>query len=375
MRVIIIDDDKAMLLILKRIFNKIQGVEVINIFNSSSNVLEFLKEFSIDMVFLDINMPGENGVELAKKIKKANSIIDIVFITSYREYAVEAFDICAFDYIVKPVLSERLQRTISRALKKRSLLVEKALAKEKNISVYLFGGIDVSSQRLGTVKWPSTKSMELFAYLLLKEGRKVPKNIIIEDIFPGMPLKNAENYLKTAVYQIRKVLEHHDSKLLLTSSNGDYRLECSDFYVDFMDFREKIQKLEKIDASNLQKALDVEKMYVGDLLGDRSYYWSMLEREKYLNQYLNLIKKLGKYYFDNGDMEKASYILKKLIKISPLQEEANCLFMKVLAVQKNKKSLTKYYEGYVRMLKRELDICPEPVVIDLYGKLMNGFSN
>ncbi|QXE20700.1 response regulator [Clostridium sp. 001] len=373
MRVIIIDDDKAMLLILKRIFNKIPEVEVINTFNSSSNVLEFLKEFSIDMVFLDINMPGENGVELAKKIKKANSIIDIVFITSYREYAVEAFDICAFDYIVKPVLSERLQRTISRALKKRSVLVEKALSKEKNISVYLFGGIDVSSQSLGTVKWLSTKSMELFAYLLLKEGRKVPKNIVIEDIFPGMPLKNAENYLKTAVYQIRKVIEHHGLKLLLTSSNGAYKLECSDFYVDFMDFREKIQKLEKIDASNLQEALNVEKMYVGDLLGDRSYYWSMSEREKYLNQYLSLAKKLGKYYFDNGNMEQASYILKKIIKISPLQEEANYLFMKVFAAQKNKKLLMKHYEGYVKMLKRELDICPEPAVIDLYRKLINGF--
>lgn len=373
MRVIIIDDDKAMLLILKRIFNKIPGVEVINTFNSSSNVLEFVKEHNIDMAFLDINMPGENGMELAKKILKTSPLTDIVFTTSYREYAVEAFDICAFDYIVKPVLVERLRRTVSRALKKRSVLVEKALAKEKNISVYLFGGIDVSSQIVGTVKWTSTKSMELFVYLLLKESRNISKNVIIEDIFRGMPLKNAENYLKTSVYQIRKVLEHHGLKLLLTSSNGAYKLECSGFYVDFMDFREKIQKLEKIDASNLQEALDVEKMYIGDLLGDRSYYWSMSEREKYLNQYLSLAQKLGKYYFDNGNMEQASYILKKIIKISPLHEEANYLFMKVFAAQKNKKLLMKHYEGYVRMLKRELDICPEPAVIDLYEKLMNGF--
>jgi Response regulator containing CheY-like receiver and SARP domains len=375
MKVILIDDDKAMLLILKRIFNKIQGVKVINTFNNSINVLEFVKEHNIDMAFLDINMPGENGVDLAKKILKTSPLTDIVFTTSYREYAVEAFDICAFDYIVKPVLVERLQRTVSRALKKRSVLVEKALAKEKKFSVYLLGGIDVSSQILGTVKWISTKSMELFVYLLLKESRNISKNVIIEDIFRGMPLKNAENYLKTAVYQIRKALEPHDSNSLLISNNGYYKLEYDDFYVDFIDFEERIEKLEKIDSSNLQKALAAEKIYLGDLLGDRVYYWSMSEREKYLDQYLSLAKKLGKYYFDNGNMEQASYILKKLIKINPFHEETNCLFMKVFAAQNNKKLLMRHYEVYVRMLKRELDICPEPAMTDLYGKLMKGFNN
>ncbi|OAA87027.1 response regulator [Clostridium coskatii] len=375
MKVILVDDDKAMILILKRILNKIEGVEIVNTFDSSRDVLEFIKNCNIDMIFLDINIPGENGVGLARKILETSPSTDIVFITSYREYAVEAFDICAFDYIVKPILAERLQRTIRRAFEKRELLTEKASVKEKNISVYLFGGIDVNSKSLGTVKWLSSKSRELFVYLLVKEGWNISKNIIIEDIFQGMPLKNAENYLKTAVYQLRKALQPHDSNSLLISSNGTYKLECSDFYVDFMYFREKIKKFNKIDSSNLQEALAVEKIYVGDLLGDMVYYWSIAEREKYLNHYFNLLEKLGKYYFNNGDMVQASYILKKLIKINPLREEPNCILMNIFAVQKDKKSLMKHYESYVRMLKRELDICPEAAMTDLYGKLINSFNN
>ena len=296
MKVILVDDDKGMILILKRILGKIPGVEIVNTFNNSVNVLEFIKDYNIDMVFVDISMPGENGVQLARKISIASPLTDIVFTTSHKEYAVDAFEICAFDYLVKPILQERLERTIKRAFEKRASVIKKTLVKEKNISVYLFGGIDVSSQTLGAVKWMSAKSMELFTYLLLKEGRNISKNIIIEDIFHGMPLKNAENYLKTAIYQIRKALEPHDSNSLLISNNGYYKLECSNFYVDFMEFEKKIEKLKEIDSSNVKEALDTEKLFTGDLLGDRAYYWSITEREQYLNYYLNLAKKLGNIF-------------------------------------------------------------------------------
>ena len=373
MKVILVDDDKAMLLILKRILGKIEGIEIVNTFNNARNVLEFIKDNNIDMVFVDIKMPEENGLELAKKILCTSTMTDIVFTTSYREYAVEAFDICAFDYLVKPISKERVERTIRRAFEKRETLVEKKLEKQNNISVYLLGGIDVSSKNAGAVKWTSAKSIELFAYLLLKEGRNISKSLIIEDVFPGMPLKNAENYLKTAVYQIRKALEAHDSNLLLISNNGSYKLECSNFYVDFMDFQEKLQKLKEINSSNVKEALEAEKIFAGGLLGDRTYYWSIIEREKYYSSYLDLANKLGRYLFENGDLNEAFYIIKKLIKFYPLNEQANCLYMKIFAAQGDKKALIRHYERYTKMIKRELGIHPELAIISLYKKLIKSF--
>lgn len=375
MKVIIVDDDKVIHFIFKKIISKISGVEIVNAFSNSNNVVEFIKDNNIDMAFIDISMPGENGLELANKILCTSPLTDIVFTTSHREYAVEAFDICAFDYIVKPILKERLERTIKRAFEKRLPLAEKDLVKEKNISLYLFGGIDASSKSLGAVKWISAKSMELFTYLLLNKGHNISKYMIIEDIFPGMPLKNAENYLKTSVYQIRKAFEAHDPNPLIISNNGSYKLECSDFYIDFVDFEEKIKLLTEINASNVKEALEAEKIFVGELLGDREYYWGIIEKEKYLNYYLNLGKKLGQYLFDTGDLNQAAYIIKKLLKFDSFNEEVNCLSMKIFAAQKDKKALVKCYEYYVKTIKREFGVYPGTPIVSLYESLISNFNS
>jgi len=374
MKVIIVDDDKVMLLILKKILSKSQDIEIIDTFYNSEGVLKFIEENHIDIVFLDISMPGENGVELAKKISKVSPGADIVFTTSHREYAVEAFEIQAFDYIVKPVTEERVMRTITRAALKSSQTYSNTLEKEKNISVYLFGGIDVSSKDFGTVKWISAKSMELFTYLLLKEGHNISKSLIIEDIFPNMPLKNAENYLKTAAYQLRKAFQPHVSNSVLISNNGFYKLECNDFYVDFIEFHDRIKKSINIDSSNIKEMLKIEKLFVGNLLGDAVYYWGITEREKYLNYYLELAEKLGQYLFHNGELQQGAYILKKLIKFDPFSEEANCLYMKILAGQKDKKGLIKSYDRYVKRIKEELNINPEAAIINLYEQLIENFN-
>jgi two-component system LytT family response regulator len=373
MKVILVDDDKAMSIILKRMLKKINGVEVLSYFNNSEEALNFVNEYhmNIDLVFLDIEMPEENGMDLAKKINTISPLIEIIFITSHREYAVEAFDICAFDYIVKPVTQERVIRTIERAAQKKLFLNPKNLEQEKNISVHLFGGIDVNSKNLGVVKWISAKSMELFAHLLLKDGHSASKSMIIEEIFQGMQIKNAENYLKTSVYQIKKAFENHISKPLIISNNGYYKLQLDDFYIDFLDFEKKINDINEINESNVNKALEAEKIFNGYLLGDRSYYWSVELSEKYLNHYSNLAIKLGKYLFKVGEMQETTIILKKLIKFDPFNEEANCLLMDVAVAQRNKKALTKYYEDYVKNIKNELDIRPEPKVINLYERLIN----
>lgn len=183
MKVILVDDDKVMIFILKRIMNKIEGVEIVNIFNSLINVLEFIKDNCIDMVFLDISMFGENGMELVRSIYFMSVLIDIVFIILYSEYVLDVFEIYVFDYIIKLVLKERVEWIINRVFEKRLLLIKKIFEKEKNIFVYIFGGIDVSSKILGNVKWILVKSMEFFIYFFLNGGCNILKNVIIEDVF------------------------------------------------------------------------------------------------------------------------------------------------------------------------------------------------
>ena len=93
---------------------------------SGTEVVEFLKHQSPDIIFLDINMPGLNGIEVATKLKSFPSMI--IFSTAYDQYAVKAFELEAFDYLLKPFDDPRFKEVLQRA--KNHL----ALQKQANFS-------------------------------------------------------------------------------------------------------------------------------------------------------------------------------------------------------------------------------------------------
>src|SRR5690606_10009200 len=93
---------------------KVDGVEIIGSFHDSTAAFSFLLNHDVDLIFLDIKMPGENGLDLAKRLRENGRLMKLVFVTSYKEYAPAAFNVQAYDYIVKPVKQERLHRTVER---------------------------------------------------------------------------------------------------------------------------------------------------------------------------------------------------------------------------------------------------------------------
>jgi DNA-binding LytR/AlgR family response regulator len=76
--------------------------------------LRLIDELAPDVVFLDIQMPGLNGLQLASRLSAGMSAPHVVFTTAHEQYALQAFDSAAFDYLLKPVRLERLQRTVAR---------------------------------------------------------------------------------------------------------------------------------------------------------------------------------------------------------------------------------------------------------------------
>ena len=114
MKVLIIDDEPAMHLIMKRMLAKLDQVEVVWSFQETASAFVFLTQNKVDLLFVDINMPGENGLDFSKRLRESDYTTNLVFVTSHKEYALPAFDVFAFDYIVKPISEERLQTTIQR---------------------------------------------------------------------------------------------------------------------------------------------------------------------------------------------------------------------------------------------------------------------
>ncbi|TCO77453.1 LytR/AlgR family response regulator transcription factor [Marinisporobacter balticus] len=108
MRCIIVEDEYPSREELKYFIKTYSCIEILEEFDEALSALKFLENNRVEVVFLDINMPNLDGMSFSKIISKFEEKPKIVFITAYKEYAVEAFEVHAFDYILKPYAEERI---------------------------------------------------------------------------------------------------------------------------------------------------------------------------------------------------------------------------------------------------------------------------
>jgi len=111
MKAIIVDDDFMSLNNLDYLCEKISDLEVVGKFDNALDAIDFLKTQAVDVIFLDIEMPEFSGIDFVKNVK---NLPQIIFTTAKSEYAMEAFEYEAIDYIQKPVTLPRLQKAVRR---------------------------------------------------------------------------------------------------------------------------------------------------------------------------------------------------------------------------------------------------------------------
>ncbi|HEX3010723.1 MAG TPA: LytTR family DNA-binding domain-containing protein [Syntrophomonadaceae bacterium] len=114
-KVLIVDDDERERIVLRYMLNQINDVEVVGEAVHGLDALLLCQQKKIDLVFLDITMPEMGGLETARRLQELREIPLFVFVTAKREMAVNAYEMGALDYIVKPVDQQRLEKTIKRA--------------------------------------------------------------------------------------------------------------------------------------------------------------------------------------------------------------------------------------------------------------------
>ncbi len=111
---LIADDDQGMRLLLRKAIDKIEGFEVIGEAADGESALQLVESLNPDVIFMDVEMPLLSGVECAKKVIDFNPKIKIIFATAHEEYMPEAFELYAFDYMVKPFKTARIAQTLNK---------------------------------------------------------------------------------------------------------------------------------------------------------------------------------------------------------------------------------------------------------------------
>lgn len=120
MRVLLVDDEALALDRLRTLFADIEEVEVVGQATDGDMALARIDELKPDLVILDIQMPGRNGLRTAAELDP-ESRPEIIFVTAHEHYAPDAFEVDAADYLLKPVRFDRLRQAVNRARRRREL--------------------------------------------------------------------------------------------------------------------------------------------------------------------------------------------------------------------------------------------------------------
>lgn len=115
LRVLIADDDAGMRSVMRKIIAKVDGFALVAEASDGRTVIELVEKLKPNVVFLDVEMPEMTGVECARAIQDMNPAIIIIFATAHDTYMGDAFEVYAFDYLVKPFKVERVIQTLERA--------------------------------------------------------------------------------------------------------------------------------------------------------------------------------------------------------------------------------------------------------------------
>ena len=371
-RTVIVDDERPALEKLHKMLAQQEGIEVAETFTSSRKAIPAIGSIKPDVVFFDIEMPGISGLEATEQILAADPNIDVVFVTAFNQYAIEAFELNALDYLLKPVAEERLQKTLRRITARRSMaaVISEPGQFKRVLSLGNFEMTNSNSEPV-SVSWRTAKTRELFAFFLHHRNIFVTKGRIIETIWPGLETERATSRLHTTIYNLRKILKEKACGDVLQYVNNSYILKTENLYFDVEEFQQIVcsrQNSKEVAVHLLKRAVE---LYRGDYLQEEYYEWAAEERDHLLRLFLETIRQLSVSSLGCKEYEAAEAFLEKWLFKEPLAEEAHCLLMETYARQGKHQQLVRQFEAYKKILMEELGVEPGKSVKMLFYKLLN----
>lgn len=227
---LLLDDELPGLTYLKMLCEQIDDLEVVKAYNSPEILLNEWESLDFDLLISDIEMPGINGLEVADIIKSKA----IIFTTAYKNFAVDAFDKDAVDYVVKPVKKERLEQAVQKVVARMSKPVEVVKQIQLNTDK---GKALINVAKIFCVLTSNIDSRDKI--LFLNDTSKITvKNSSFEKLLEMLPADQFCRINKKAIIALKHVQFYSHDEItadLLYSDGKHYTFPLSEIYrSDFM---------------------------------------------------------------------------------------------------------------------------------------------
>ncbi|MGY4795581.1 response regulator [Lysinibacillus fusiformis] len=340
MKIIIVDDEIMAIDVLSIMLKRLTQfqIDIKGAFTNAVDAFLFLEKEAVDLVFLDIEMIDMHGMQVAKQLLQKHPFLQIIFVTAHAQFAVDAFEIEAMDYLLKPVHEKRLIKALNKSQKKwkQEVTLRKNL-KDSMLYAHTLGSFYLLDVKHEVVKWRTKKVRELFLYLWSHQKKPVLSALLIEELWPELDLKKATKNLHTSIYQLRKLFKENGIEKAIQMTNNHYQLTLK---IE-SDYDELIQLLQEVshDGASIQKIIN---FYEDDFLAQEEYMWSIQLK---INLKEKVIQALERYITNpnSKDFLITYNCLQKLLELDEFNEHYMFLLLEFLIKHnKRKKSLDCY---------------------------------
>ena len=231
MNVLIVDDELMMLEMAKDTVEEVVPDSSVETSFDPCRALEMAQKKKYDVALLDIEMPEMTGLELAKKLKMIDSHINIIFVTAYAEYALEAFELYASGYLMKPLNRESVQNAFAN-------LRHEPKGESALLRVQCFGNFEVFYKN-EPVAFARAREKEIFAYLVDLRGAAANVGelcaILWED---SVEQEKNKHYMRNLISDIRKTLHDCKADNVFISKRNQYAVDPTKLDCDYYRYLE-----------------------------------------------------------------------------------------------------------------------------------------
>ena len=226
MNVLLVDDESLQLARLEKAVRTVLPEAKLFPFTNPVKALEATKETNVDIAFLDIEMPVLNGIQLGKKLKVRNPLVNIVFVTAYDSYALESYKLHASGYVLKPVNVAKVQAEVD------ALRNPIELKPTKQLRVKCFGNFEVFHEGK-PVNFSYSKSKEVFAYLVDREGSAINMNELNAVLWE----EDHKSYLRNLIGDIQNTLKSIGASEVFIKRHGECFIDVERIDCDAYEYK------------------------------------------------------------------------------------------------------------------------------------------
>jgi len=356
MKAIVIDDEQLALESMARMLKRM-GVEVAASYQNPLEALMADQWPDMDAAFVDISMPGMNGIELAARLQSKYPTLHIVFVTAFDQYAVKAFEIAAADYLIKPVRAARLESTLER-IRRNPRHQDPVRAEALPTLVCMHDlGIDAGG-KVAEIPWRTSKAKELFAYLLHERDKAVTKEHLQDMLWQEADTEKAMANLHTTVYQIRQTLKSANLPVQILYAGGRYRVELGGVKVDCEQWEQALdQAVAGMDEGQVYRLL--LDGYRGDYMQVEAYLWAENERERLRIKWLQRASEQALRLEQVGLAADAIRLYQEIQTRFPTWEASYLGLMRTYDQIGNALEVKSQYAKLLQMLEEDLGMQPD----------------